>query len=166
MTEMPEGVESVDVTDTQARFLENVSIFGSLTEDELAVVMEHIEYYRIDAQKTLFREGDFGSYVCFVIEGKVDIVKESPSGKRVVVATLSQGSSLGEMSLIDDTPRSATILVREPSLLCLFSKQSFDQILETHPKIGIKVLKGIARFLSGNLRNTTTRLANYLLPLH
>ena len=49
--------------------------------------------------------------------------------------------------------------------ILVMSRKQFDHVLTTYPALGIKILKGIAIMLSGNLRKTATRLADYMLPL-
>ncbi len=81
------------------------------------------------------------------------------------LATLTKGRSIGEMAVIDDFPRSATVRARTKGTLVLLTRQGFEVILEQHPGIGVKILKGISRLLSQNLRKTSSRLVDYMLPL-
>jgi CRP-like cAMP-binding protein len=69
------------------------------------------------------------------------------------------------MSVIDKTPRSATVKAQSKATMVALTSEGFDLILEQYPKIGIKVMKGITRLLSLNLRKTSSRLADYLLPM-
>ena len=110
-------------------------------------------------------EGDKGDAVYFVISGDLTVVKQTNKDENVAITNLSAGKSIGEMSVIDETPRSATVQAICDSRLLYFPKNSFEELLENHPGIGIKILKGIARQLSMNLRKTASRLADYLLPL-
>jgi CRP/FNR family cyclic AMP-dependent transcriptional regulator len=90
----------------------------------------------------------------------MDIV---PRGR--FVTRLSQGQSICEMVVIDEAPRSATVIAVSKSRLLTLSRQNFEAILEQHPAIGIRMLKGIARVLSANLRRTSRLLAERLLPV-
>ena len=114
----------------------------------------------------LFNEADRGNYVCFIAEGELNIIiKSNATGKEVVLATLTSGQSIGEMSIIDDKPRSATVIANEKSTLIILSKSAFDLILERHSTIATILLKGISRLLSEYLRETSKRLADYIPPL-
>jgi CRP/FNR family cyclic AMP-dependent transcriptional regulator len=150
-------------------FLKSFPFFETLTSEELLVAVEHINFLEVEPEEILFKEGDAADCVYFVIEGKLDVIKESLGGRskaeRVVITTLSKGRSIGEMSVIDKTPRSATVKVREKAILATLKADGFDLLLLNHPRIGIKILKGIARLLSLNLRKTSSRLAEYMLPL-
>ncbi len=146
-------------------FLSNLALFCTLKADQLNVVAEQMNFLEIEKGEILFKEGDKGEYICFVLNGIIDIVKESPSGGGVVIASLLRGRSIGEMSVIDYSPRSATAKAQTKSSLLILEKRGFDKILFHHPEIGITILKGISKLLSLNLRKTSSRLAEYLLPI-
>jgi CRP-like cAMP-binding protein len=93
----------------------------------------------------VFEEGDRGDYVCFVVEGSLDVLKKSETGEEILISTLSKGRSIGEMSVIDDLPRSATIKARTKSTLLTLSRENFDYILAEHSTIGVKIIKGSIR---------------------
>ena len=121
----------------------------------------------IDAEprEIVFKEGDRGDYVCFVVDGSLEVIKESESGKNVVISTLSKGRSIGEMAVIDECARSATVRARTKTTLVTLTKDNFDLILEENCTAGAKILKGISRLLSLNMRKTSSRLADYMLPV-
>ncbi|MBA4369754.1 MAG: cyclic nucleotide-binding domain-containing protein [Desulfobacterium sp.] len=147
-------------------FFINFPLFEQINAEEVKVVARHMESIDLNEGDILFRESDKGNYVFFIKEGHLDVLKKSEvSGENVTLATLYEGQSIGEMSIIDDFPRSATIQARSHTKLYILSKSAFDMILSKHPKIGIKLLKGISRLLSKNLRETSSRLADYIPPL-
>lgn len=162
---LPENRITKAVTD----FLKSFPFFESLTSEELLVTVGHINFMEAEANEILFREGEHADCVYFVIEGELDVIKESTGGKpgsdQVLIATLSKGRSIGEMAVIDKTPRSATVKIRTKTTLATLTLEGFDLLLLNHPKVGIKILKGIARLLSQNLRKTSSRLAEYMLPI-
>jgi CRP-like cAMP-binding protein len=159
------------ITKTVTDFLKSFPFFESLTSEELLVTVGHINFMEVEANEIIFREGEHADCVYFVIEGELDVIKESTGGKpgsttdQVLIATLSKGRSIGEMAVIDKTPRSATVKVRTKATLASLTLEGFDLLLLNHPKVGIKILKGIARLLSQNLRRTSSRLAEYMLPI-
>ena len=146
-------------------FLITMLLFDSLSSNELDIVSKHMNVVTIDRDEVIFREGDKGDYVCFVVEGSVEVLKQTGESKSVVLNRLRKNSTIGEMALIDEYSRSATVRVVTQSTLVTLSRTSFDRIIEDHPRIGIKILKGISRLLSLNLRKTSSRLADYMLPL-
>ena len=151
-------------------FIFSFPFFEALTSEELLYIAEHINFLEVETGEVLFRQGEQGDCVYFVVEGQLDVIKETQRGKgkakgKVVITTLSRGRSIGEMSVIDKTPRSATVRARTEATLVTLTSKGFDVILQKHPKIGIKILKGISRLLSQNLRKTSSRLAEYMLPM-
>jgi len=151
-------------------FLINSSFFTGLSEEELMIVAKHINLIEIDPGKTLFKEGDKGDCLYFIVDGELDVIKESVSGRKVgidqvTINTLSKGRSIGEMSIIDKIPRSATVKARTKTALLTLTDSGFDSICKNYPNIGIKIIKEISRLLSTNLRKTSSRLADYMLAI-
>ena len=145
--------------------LNNIPIFDSLNAKELGVVAKHMNLIDVNLGEYVFKEGDSGDYVCFVANGSLEVLKKSEVGDTVVIATLNRGRSIGEMSVIDHFPRSATVRARTKATLVTLKRRAFDAILDKHPTIGAKILKGISRLLSQNLRRTSSMLADYMLPI-
>ena len=109
----------------------------------------------------LFGEGEIGDFVCFVLEGELEVIKEtSQQDEASVIATLAEGQSIGEMVLIDNEPRSATVRATSPASLAVLTQKAFDMVINKKPDIGINVLKGLSRVLRDKLKDTSIRLAN------
>jgi len=140
-------------------------MFDHLGIDDLERISQHMNLIDVDPGQDVFREGDPGDYVCFVVQGQLEVIKKADNGKEVVLCKLRRNSSIGEMSVIDEFLRSATVRALTPSSLITLTRNGFNRILGEHPLIGIQILKGIARLLSLNLRKTSSRLADYMLPL-
>jgi CRP/FNR family cyclic AMP-dependent transcriptional regulator len=143
----------------------DIPMFDRISSDDLKVVARHMNFMDFEPKEVIFTEGDKGDFVCFVTKGILDVLKKNDKGKDVIIASLVRGRSLGEMAIIDDFPRSATVRSKTRSTLLILTRKGFEQLLEQHPQIGIKVLKGLARLLSMNLRKTSSLLADYMLPM-
>lgn len=137
-------------------------IFRSLVREELKEVAPYMFFLDFAENMTVFKEGDSGDYVCFVVEGLLEVTKKAKSGGVTVIAQLVPGHSIGEMSVIDEFPRSATVTAKEKTRLITLTRKNFETLVEQHPRIGNKMLKGIARSLSMNLRKTSGQLAEKL----
>lgn len=146
-------------------FLTRSPLFEHLSSSELDRMMKKVKCVRLDQGKILCKEGDPGTFMCFVVDGKLEIYKESASHTRVKISEIGKGKTIGDMAIIDHTPRSATVAAKTDVDLIILKKEDFDSILESDPHIGIKVLKGLTRLLSMNLRKTSSRLADYMLPM-
>jgi CRP/FNR family transcriptional regulator, cyclic AMP receptor protein len=167
---MPDMVKEKEIPETNLSkavidLLIEIPLFDQIKSDDLKILARNMNFMDFQPREVIFTEGDKGDFVCFVTRGALDVVKKNDKGKDVVIATLGKGRSLGEMSIIDDSPRSATVKAKTQSTLLILTRKSFDQMLEQHPQIGVKLLKGIARLLSMNMRKTSSLLADYMLPL-
>ena len=146
-------------------FLLNTPLFDSLKANEIKNIAKHLSFIELSKDEILFKEGEKGNCVCFVVEGTLDVIKQSLTGESVIITALHRGRSIGEMSIIDDFPRSATVKARTQAKLVILTREDFDLLLEENSQVGIKILKKISRLLSLNLRKTSSRLADYMLPL-
>lgn len=141
--------------------LEKIPFFDGLTGEEQEVLMNYMSLYELGEGDTLFKEGQVGQYVAFVVDGTMEVMKKSITGVDIVITTVGQGYSIGEMSLVDKAPRSATLRARTKTTLAILAQNAFKLILEKHPTMGIKILIGFARFQTENLRTTSNRLNAY-----
>ncbi len=142
-----------------------IPMFDLIKADELKIVASRMHFMDFKPKEVIFSEGDNGDYVCFITRGTLDVLKENEEGNQTVIAELSKRRSLGEMALLDDFPRSATVTAKTKSTLLILTRKGFEQLLGEHPQIGIKMLKGLAKTLSINLRRTSSLLADYMPPL-
>lgn len=140
--------------------LGEIPFFENFSGDELDFFSKNLSLRYFPAQTVLFKEGDIGDYLFFVVQGMVDVRLESTGSKQVIIATFDEGSCVGEMSIVDDYPRSATIVVTKPSELLLLTRNRFESICQQKPSIGIKFLHGLAKNLSMRLRKMTGRFVD------
>lgn len=141
--------------------LEQISFFDDLVKAELGILMKYMSLYELKSGEFLFKEGEMGRYVSFVVEGRLDVLKKSVAATEIVITSVTKGYSIGDMSLLDETPRSASIRARSKSTLAILPQNAFKLILKKHPSIGIKILVGFGRFQTENLRKTSNQLNAY-----
>jgi CRP/FNR family cyclic AMP-dependent transcriptional regulator len=110
----------------------------------------------------LFHEGDQGSFMCIVLQGRLDIRKQDAQHDDKTVATVHAGRSLGEMAMVDNEPRSATAVVRESALLAVLTQESFVAITRDKPALAVKLLLKVAQLISQRLRHASGILIDYL----
>ena len=165
-----EVVNGVKMEEAITDFLIHFPFFDRLSMNEMDLVANHIHIVELDAGEFLFKEGDKGDSVFFIVKGELDVIKELRSRNdwgidNVVITKLSKGRTIGEMSVIDKIPRSATVKAVKESLLVTITGTGFDLVLKDYPEIGVKILKGMAKLLSLNLRKTSSMLADSLIPV-
>lgn len=142
-------------------FAVHVNLFDELDSVELIEAVRHLKMMSFTAGEALFREKDTGDYACFVVDGEINVVKES-EGKQVTLATVRKGHSIGEMCLFGPVARSATAMANSNGKLLILTRSEFEDLIDWHPRVGVKLLKRIARSLSLNLRKTSAELADLL----
>lgn len=144
----------------------DIPFFAMLDNNELAVVARHMNYYEIQKGEVLFKEGEPGNSICFVIKGALNVYKQSSTpGKQIHIATITKYKSIGEMAVIDEYTRSATVSARNDTSIVSLTKSGFDAILNENPKVGAAILKKIAILVSMNLRRTSSKLADAMNAL-
>ena len=144
------------------QFLVNLPIFDSFNVDELTVLSKHMSYVHLQRGEFLFVEGDKGTFMGFVTNGILEVMKKSETGENVVIARLTKGSSIGEMALIDKSTRSATVMAKQPTTMVTLTEKGFELLTQNSPALGVKVIQKIARLLSLNMRRTSSRLADLM----
>jgi CRP-like cAMP-binding protein len=137
-------------------------LFDAFKTDELDTLSRHMNFAELQRGEHLFVEGDKGDYMCFVVRGLLDVLKKTSIGDYRVITRLGKGNTIGEMAIIDKSPRSATVIARQPSVVIILTKQGFDILTDNYPALGIILLKKIMRMLSLNMRRTTSKLADKL----
>ena len=147
-------------------FFLGIPIFSRMNAEEVKLVAKHMNVIELQEGEILFNEADRGNFMCFIAYGTLDVIKQPiAADQEIIITTLHKGQSIGEMSVIENMPRSATIKARDNAKLFIFSQAAFDLVMTRHANIGIKLLKGVAILLSNNLRKTSSRLADYMLPI-
>lgn len=129
---------------------------------EIQLLAEQTEAYFAPKGIPIFREGDVVPYLAVILQGRVAVVKTSSEGDEKVLAELGPDKALGEMSLIDSEPRSATAIARTDTLLLLLGRPQFTFLAENHPRVAFKLMLRVSRMLSQRLRRTSGQLIEYL----
>lgn len=157
------SIEEIDSSQEQiAGLITDADIFLGFADSAISILAKYGRLVLAPAGTVIMEEGQIAPMLCLIVEGSVNIIKELDEPTPRVVATLSEGKSLGEMSLMDDLAFSATAKTEEDTRLVIFTKESLDQLALDHPEIHNRVLCGLTRQISDRLRHTTDVLASHL----
>lgn len=116
-------------------------LFKGLDETELRIIT------RLTTKKTVLKhtlvisEGDDSSAMYLIQEGKVKVTVTSTDGKELILTTLQQGDNFGELSLLDDSHRSANVVAIENCVFIVLHKADFFQLLKQNSSIAFSVIK-------------------------
>ncbi len=97
-----------------------------------------------DEGEYVFREGDLGTEMFIIHEGKIEIVQEA-KGKSRTLATLEKGDFFGEMSILEELPRNASARAATHSKLIQINGATFDGMLRRNPEIGVRIMRKLSR---------------------
>lgn len=133
--------------------LKEIVLFKGLDNRELDIVSRKVFEKQYKKGSTLFVEGMAGEVLYIVMEGGVDVIKKVKGGEKVI-SNVNSGEIVGEMSLIDEEPRSASGKTNSDSRLIVITKNSFNEMLESDPKIAAKILMSLLKIINKRLRVT------------
>lgn len=123
-------------------FLARVPIFANCSADEIATIARAAKPSHFEPGQIIVTQGTPGQAFYLVTSGRVEILRDGRS-----LGAFGPGDFFGEMSLLDQAPRSATIRAIEPTECLMLSSWDFKALLERHPSIAIKLLEVLSRRL-------------------
>jgi CRP/FNR family transcriptional regulator/CRP/FNR family cyclic AMP-dependent transcriptional regulator len=130
-----------------ATSLARVPLFESLPPDRLAVLDAAAQRRSFRRGEVIFHKGDDGTSLFLIIEGQVKIVLPSDSGEEALLQVLDAGDFFGELALIDQQPRSATIVASEPTETLVLHREDFIAFLKATPEMAIDMMRVLSRRL-------------------
>ena len=143
-----------------AEFLAQVPIFGGLSESNLSQLLSAASLRRVEAGVHLISEGELAKSFFVVCDGELEICKRGTNGSEFRLAVLKRGDCVGEMSLIDIQPRSATVRSLTPALLLGIDNAGSARLCAEHPEAYLLLILNIAREISRRLRRADQVLAD------
>jgi CRP/FNR family transcriptional regulator, cyclic AMP receptor protein len=141
----------------------DVPFFEKLDLEERRTLAGQIETVQYPAGHQLFAVGDPGDSLYVLTKGQVEIYFKDTTGHRVVLETLGAGEFLGEISLLDAGPRTASVVVTEDMEAIKVDRQDLDALIRRHPHAALDLLAATGRRLRqtvGLLRQTASRNVN------
>ncbi|MEE8192035.1 MAG: Crp/Fnr family transcriptional regulator [Gemmatimonadales bacterium] len=156
-----------------ARRLRTIPLFTQLSDEEIARVSAAARERLYPKNSVILFEDDPGDALYVVLSGEVKVVLIGEDGREVILSILRGGDFFGEMSLIDDQPRSAHVIATEASNLMVLRRDEFRECLEQTPRIALGLLRALSRRLRRAddkigglvLLDVTGRVARVLLEL-
>ena len=138
--------------------LKNVPIFQDMTRGELAKVEGILHQRSYASDEPIVREGELGVGMYIVVSGGIDIVQGDGTGGILHLATFGEGDFFGEQALLDESPRTASAIAREPSHAVGFFRPDLLELIESDPRLGLKIVMRLSQMISVRLRHTNRLL--------
>jgi len=153
--------------------LGKATLFGELEPAELEVLARTAEAREFDRDEVIFAAHEPADGLYVLVTGRVKVCVSSAGGKELILATLGPGQFFGEMALLDDATRSASVIAQLPTTAYRIRRDDFDRLLEQHPGIARKLLRELSlrlRRANAQMESLATldvvgRLARYFIDL-
>lgn len=153
--------------------LKNIPLFSDLSDMEIEAISKLASSRTFNKNTMVICEGDRSDSLYVILSGQVRVFLSGDDGKEVTLNIQKEGEYFGELALLDDAPRSASVVTTESSRLAVISKAAFDECMEKNPCIALKIIRGLARRLRELTENVRTlalmdvygRVARTLLDL-
>lgn len=136
--------------------LKKVSLLEGLSQSQLEAVASCCRFQRVSKGTTILQQGTPGLTMYVVLSGRFRIVQSKEKGEPVVVAERTTGDVLGEMSLLEEAPRSASVVATELSRVLALDRAVFEQHVLKHPDTCLALL----RTLSARIREASSDLVS------
>jgi len=131
--------------------LRPVELFQHLNEEQLSLLAEHSREVQFRKNAILMTEGDAGESMYVILTGLVKVYVSDEDGKELVLYEQGAGAVIGDIALLDDEPRSASVSTLDKTTALMIGKSSFIECLKQSPEMSL----GIIRSLTQRLRHAT-----------
>jgi CRP/FNR family cyclic AMP-dependent transcriptional regulator len=127
--------------------LKAVPLFASVPEEQLRMLTVVVARKSVSRSTTVMAGGDATDSLYIVLSGRLKVMMSDSEGKEVILAILGPGEFFGEMGLIDDSPRSASVVAMESCELLSVTKRDFKKCLAENFEMSMAVMRGLVRRL-------------------
>lgn len=158
----------------KAYYLSSIDVFRDLPRSEVERLAETTRMITCPRGKVVYRAGESNEALFLLKTGRVQVIRESAEGKRLISAVLGPHTFFGEMALVGQRlPQDSTAEAVEDALICVLSRKDLERLILQHPKVGLRFLEQVsARLLETEaivedfaFKGVPARLAGTLLRL-
>ncbi|HEY5948804.1 MAG TPA: cyclic nucleotide-binding domain-containing protein [Kofleriaceae bacterium] len=129
--------------------IRQVPIFAELDAEDLEELASIVEERRINANKDLFREGDVGDAVYLIVKGRVRVFVGGGERPEKTINELGPGACIGEMAVLDASPRSATVRALDPTRALRVPGEGFKRVMSERPEMSEAIVAELVRRMRG-----------------
>lgn len=145
--------------------LEQIPLFATLSKKEIRNVALLVYERNYLTNEYLFKEENPGAGMFIIKSGAITIESKSESGEILTLATLTEGDFVGDLALLNDSPRSASARCIKNTTVFVIFRQDLFNLIEKEEKLGLKILKELAIMIGERLKETNQSLLNAKLTI-
>ncbi len=125
-------------------FLRNVPFFKNLSDEDIRQILKYCSETEFSSGELVFREGDQADRFYIIMSGEVEVWKDYDSPEADMLAVQGEGKLFGEMALVDDLPRSATVVSRSDTRMLYINETEFQRLLEENSRVALAIVKSLS----------------------
>jgi CRP/FNR family transcriptional regulator, cyclic AMP receptor protein len=153
--------------------IRNVNLFSTLSDNEIEVISKITYTNTYNRGQVVCQEGETGDALYVILKGKAKVCLYDENGREYILDVIGKDGFFGELSLIDELPRSANVITMETCELLVVKRQDFHRVLMENPTITVSILKTLSRRLRAAdekikglaFYNVEGRILKYLLDM-
>ncbi len=130
----------------EVEVLRNIPLFAKLEPAKLKLLAFTSERLTYEGGQPLFQQGDMGDAAYIVMEGAADVMINTAKGQ-VKVATLGRHAIIGEIAILCDVPRTATVVANQHTVALKINKDTFFRLVTEFPQMSVEIMRELARRL-------------------
>ena len=124
--------------------LEHVHLFAGLPREELEILERHVVMRSVPWNVVVLMEGDRSDALYLILEGRVKVYLTDEGGREIIVNTKETGDYFGELAILGDAPRAASVMTLEPSKFAIVPATDFKACLKRQPDLAMGVIQAMA----------------------
>jgi CRP-like cAMP-binding protein len=132
--------------EAEVQTLRQVPMFKDIDPARLKLLAFTSERVQFADRQRFFSQGDISDSAYVILEGRADVLLNTPTGE-IKVAELEDNALVGEMGILSDTPRSATIMASQPTTALRIDRRVFLELLAQFPQMSLSVMRELAKRL-------------------
>jgi len=130
----------------EVELLKRIPLFANIDTSKLKLLAFTSERVRFPAGQVLCRQGEIGRAAFIIIDGEADVIVDAETGP-LTVASVGRNDFVGEIAILCDVPRTATIKAREPLNTLKISKDTFYRLVAEFPQMAVEIMRELAHRL-------------------
>ncbi len=149
-----------DETQEMLDFLRGSPLFCSLSKRELRGIAAIVHKRSYQEEEYVFRKGQPGAAMFIIRSGEVEVIDHDGRDHDTTIATLGPDAFFGELALLDDSPRSASVRASASTEIIAFFRTDLERLLAAFPQIGMQVYRSLALIIGNRLKKSNAQLFN------